>query len=257
MNLKLIIKGFIVGIGKIIPGVSGSMLALGMGIYELVINAITNFFDDIKTNFKFLFNFGFGCFLAIMLFSKLILFLLNNYYYQVIYLFLGLIIGTLIDFGKELKFTKKNIILFGLVLFISLILGNFKGPTFIFKGNLIHYFYVLILGFIDALTSIVPGISGTVIYMLLGSYEFVLGILANPFTSLFIIYLGGLFLGIIIVCLIMHYLLKYKKDQTYIVIMALMVGSLIILFLSILNSFNLSLLIYLLIGLGIGIKCLK
>ena len=45
------LKGIIVGIGKIIPGVSGSMLAISMGIYEKLLNSINNFFSDIKDYF--------------------------------------------------------------------------------------------------------------------------------------------------------------------------------------------------------------
>ena len=77
MNLILILKGFIVGIGKIIPGVSGSMLAITLGVYERVLEAITNFFSNPKQNIKLLVNFSFGLFLAIIFFSKLILFSLN------------------------------------------------------------------------------------------------------------------------------------------------------------------------------------
>ena len=76
MNLRLIIQGFIVGIGKIIPGVSGSMMAMLMGIYEPLMEAVTKFFDNKKKHFYLLFNFGIGIFLAIILFSKIILFLL-------------------------------------------------------------------------------------------------------------------------------------------------------------------------------------
>lgn len=72
MNLKLIVQGFIVGVGKIIPGVSGSMLAMFMGLYEPLREAVTQFFDDKKKHFYLLFNFGIGLFLAIVLFSKII-----------------------------------------------------------------------------------------------------------------------------------------------------------------------------------------
>lgn len=65
MNIKLILKGFIVGIGKIIPGVSGSMLAITLGIYESILEAVTNFFSNIKKNSKLLINFSLGVFLAI------------------------------------------------------------------------------------------------------------------------------------------------------------------------------------------------
>ena len=90
MNLILILKGFIVGIGKIIPGVSGSMLAITLGVYERVLEAITNFFSNPKQNIKLLVNFSFGLFLAIIFFSRLILFSLNNYYDETMFLFIGL-----------------------------------------------------------------------------------------------------------------------------------------------------------------------
>ena len=77
--MKLILIGFIVGIGKIIPGVSGAMLAMMLGVYEKVIDAITNFFGDVRNNTFFLMKFGLGVILAIVIFSKFILFLLHNY----------------------------------------------------------------------------------------------------------------------------------------------------------------------------------
>ena len=79
-NIILFFKGFIVGLGKIIPGVSGSLLAFSLGIYEKAIDAINNFFSDIKENILFLGKIGLGVVLAILLCSKLIIFLLNHYY---------------------------------------------------------------------------------------------------------------------------------------------------------------------------------
>ena len=67
----LFFKGFIIGIAKIIPGVSGAMLAVSFGIYDKLINAITNFFDNKKFNFKFLLILGSSIILAIVLFSSL------------------------------------------------------------------------------------------------------------------------------------------------------------------------------------------
>ena len=49
-NISLIIKGFFIGVGKIIPGVSGSLLAITMGIYDKLMNSIGNFFCNIKEN---------------------------------------------------------------------------------------------------------------------------------------------------------------------------------------------------------------
>lgn len=239
MNISLILKGFVVGIGKILPGVSGSMLAITLGLYEDLLKAVTNFFLDVQKNIKLLGNFCLGLFLAIMLFSKAILFLLNNYYSETMFLFLGLIMGSSLPFIKEIKINKKNIWIFLIVLLIILFGGKIQvAEEFVFRGTLSHYLYIGVLGVIDAFTSIVPGISGTSIFMMLGSYQFVLGILGNPFCLLFVIYGIGVVGGIVVVCYLMYYLLKYFKNETYSAIFALMVGSLGVLFLTVQENLN-------------------
>lgn len=254
MNFLLIIKGFIVGLGKIIPGVSGSMLAMTLGVYEKLLDAITNFFSNKKENFKFLLNFGLGVMLAIIFFSKLILFLLNNYYYETMYLFLGLIIGTLIPFTKTLKFNLRNIIIFLVITILMLLISfNKTTSTFIFTGSLLNYLYTILLGIIDAFTSIIPGISGTAIFMLLGVYEYVLTILSNPFRSIFIIYTLGIIVGIILVCYLMKYMLKKAPNTTYFLIFSFMFSSILILLLNIASTLNLYLSLYLLFGLIFGV----
>jgi len=253
MNIKLILKGFIVGLGKIIPGVSGSMLAITLGIYESILEAVTNFFGNPKKNLKILSNFGIGVFLAIIFFSRLILFLLNSYYEATMYLFLGLIVGTLLPFTKELKWNIKNFLIFIIFLSLTFII-SFKTTNinYIFNGNILDYFYTSFLGLIDAFTSIVPGISGTAIFMLLGTYEYVLKILSNPFSLIFIIYGIGLILGIVIICYVMNYLLKHKREETNIVIFAFMIGSIGVLLMGIKNFFNIFMFLMFIIGVIIG-----
>ena len=253
MNLKLIIQGFIVGVGKIIPGVSGSMLAIFMGIYEPLMEAVTKFFDDKKKHFSLLFNFGIGLFLAIILFSKVILFLLTNYYDITIYLFLGLIMGTVFQFKKNVSFKRKNKILFLVAFFLLFSIPFLESKdVFVFQNSIFHYFYVILLGGIDAITSIVPGISGTAIFMMLGSYEFVLTILGNPFSFLFILYLVGLVLGVIFTCYLMYYLFQRWRNETNVVIFAFSLSSVLLLFLNVSNSINIFLILIFGIGLVLG-----
>lgn len=90
-NIVLIIKGLIIGFAKVMPGVSGAILAISMGVYDKGINAITRFFDNIKENTKFLFFIGIGIIIAIMLGSNIVYFLLNNYYVITMLFFMGLI----------------------------------------------------------------------------------------------------------------------------------------------------------------------
>lgn len=253
MNLILILKGFIVGIGKIIPGVSGSMLAITLGVYERVLEAITNFFSNPKQNIKLLVNFSFGLFLAIIFFSRLILFSLNNYYDETMFLFIGLILGTMIPFTKKLKFNLKNILIILVGVFLTIILTNIKNSTtYLFNDTILDYIYVAFLGMIDAFTSIVPGISGTAIYMTFGVYEFVLSILGNPFSFLFIIYGIGLILGIILISYLMVFLLKKYKDFTYSIIFAFMLSSILILILKVVTYLNIYLVLIFIVGIIIG-----
>ena len=144
MKIKLILQGFIVGIGKIIPGVSGAMLAMFMGIYEDLMEAITKFFDDKKRHFLLLLNFGIGLFLAIVLFSKVILFLLNHYYEETIYLFLGLIMGTVLRFKKSVSFRGKNKYIFFFALLLMFLLPFFFFFFFYFLMRLHRLCLVLV-----------------------------------------------------------------------------------------------------------------
>ena len=253
MNLKLIIQGFIVGIGKIIPGVSGAMMAMLMGIYEDLMEAVTQFFDDKKKHFWLLFNFGIGLFLAIILFSKLLLFLLENYYDITIYLFLGLITGTIFNFRKNISFTKKNTILFVFAFLCMFLLPFFRsGELYVFENNIFHYLYVMVLGGIDAFSSIVPGVSGTAIFMMLGSYEFVLTILGNPFSFYFILFAIGLVVGVIFTCYLMYFLLKTKKEEVNMIIFAFSLSSIILLFLNVSGHFSIFYLFVFALGIFFG-----
>ena len=100
--MKLFIKGFIIGIAKIIPGVSGAMIAVSFNIYDKLINSITNFFDDKKNNLKFLIIVGSGILLSIVLCSNMIRYFINNYYLITMMFFISLIVGGTFNFSKNL-----------------------------------------------------------------------------------------------------------------------------------------------------------
>ena len=122
-NMNLFLKGFIIGIAKIIPGVSGAMIAVTFGIYDRLINAITNFFDDKKENFKFLLIVGSGIFLSIVSCSSIIRYFILNYYLIVMMLFIGLVVGGTYNYSKNIDYSFKNIIIiFSVVLLKGVVL---------------------------------------------------------------------------------------------------------------------------------------
>ena len=241
--LTLLLKGFIIGIAKIIPGVSGALIAISFGIYEKAIKAISNFFENTINNFLFLFPIGLGVLLSISLTSGLILYFINNYYFPTILLFIGLIMGgipSLIDNIniKKVKFIHILILTlsFSTVFLISLVNGqHFFVET---SNESINFLLFFIIGFIDALTMIIPGISGTAVMMILGCYNLLLNFLSSLtsvaaiFTNIFkvIPYLLGIVLCVIILSKVMTYLFDKKKEYMYCGILGFTLSSVLSLF---------------------------
>ena len=112
--MKNFFKGIIVGIGGIAPGLSGSVLLVIFGLYQKTINAIGTLFKNFKKNIMFLVPLFLGFGVGVLLFSKVVDFLLNTFEMQTRFAFLGLVIGTIPLFYKEVKkegFSKKYYIL--------------------------------------------------------------------------------------------------------------------------------------------------
>ena len=218
----LFFKGLIIGLGKIIPGISGSLIALNMGLYERGIYAISHFFKDIKNNFVFLSIVGSGIVISIIFGSRVISFFLTNNYYYTMTLFIGLIMGELPSLRKKTNIkNKKQCIYFILSFFFIIIISLFKNNNnYEFNSSIFNFIYIILIGFIDAATMIIPGISGTVIFMLIGCYEFFLSIFIslNSFNSILkniniiFYFIVGLFLGMILITKLMNFFLEKKKE---------------------------------------------
>ena len=241
--LTLFLKGFIIGIAKIIPGVSGALIAISFGIYEKAIKAISNFFENPINNFLYLFPIGLGVLLSISLTSGLILYFINNYYFPTILLFIGLIMGgipSLID-NINIKKVKFIHILILILSFSTVFLISLVGSQHFFvetSNELINFLLFFIIGFIDALTMIIPGISGTAVMMILGCYNLLLNFLSSLtsmeaiFSNIFkvIPYLLGIVLCVIILSKVMTYLFDKKKEYMYCGILGFTLSSVLSLF---------------------------
>ena len=108
--MKTLLKGIIVGIGGIAPGLSGSVLLVILGLYQKALNAISTLFKNFKKNIAFLIPLIIGFGIGVLIFSKVVDFFLNNFEMQTRFTFLGLVLGTIPLFFKEVKrngFSKK------------------------------------------------------------------------------------------------------------------------------------------------------
>ena len=106
--LLLILKGMIIGVANIIPGVSGGTLMIILGLYEEIINTISHFFKNIKKSLKFIIPLGIGMILSILILSKVISVCLDKYPFPTTIFFVGLIVGGLPLLWNKSKAAKGN-----------------------------------------------------------------------------------------------------------------------------------------------------
>lgn len=245
MKLKLFIKGLIVGLGKIIPGVSGSLLAISLNVYDRAILAITNFFDDVVENTKFLFTLSLGIVVSIIIFSKIILYFITNYYVITMLFFIGLILGGLLIFKSNYTSNKKNLVILLISFLIIIILSSFSHSNkYIIEGNIMDYLVFFGAGIIDAFAAIVPGISGTALLMNVGVYEIMISTISN-ITDINLIITNikilipfglGMVLGFILLSILISYLLKKYHSEMMAFILGVSIGSMMLLVISVFRS---------------------
>lgn len=269
-SLILLIKGIFIGIANIIPGVSGGTIALIMGIYEKFVNSISHFLKNFKENIKFLLPLLIGIALSMVLMSDVISFSFNKFPLATTLFFMGLVMGG-VPFISHKVVDKKNtsnwlifIISFSIVISMIIIgnLGINSGSVSFDNMNIIGYIKLFIIGMISSATMVIPGISGSLILMLIGYYYPVLELikafvhfkdLASNFIIILVLGLGVL-MGIVLVSKIIEKLFSKYENKTNYAIYGFIVASIFAIplatFLKISYSINL---IELLIGILIMI----
>lgn len=238
------IKGFILGIANVIPGVSGGTMAVSMGLYELILSSIGNFFKDIKGNFIKLLPIILGILVAIVSTSKLVTYALTNYKAQTLCLFIGLIFGGVSLIMKKIKGkgSKINYLIFFIVFFFVISLNFLKAGlieiSFTNMG-IIDYLLLLVMGFIASSAMVIPGISGSFILMVLGYYDKIIYTVSTitDFSKLgsnllILVPFGiGVIIGIVFMAKLITNLIKKYETKTYFAIMGFVLSSVVVLLL--------------------------
>ncbi len=243
-KLILFIKGIVLGVAFVIPGVSGGTLAVLLGIYEELIEAASNFYKNMvnfKKYFMYLLPIGLGIIFSVAVFAKLIKFGLEKSPIITILIFLGMIIGGIPALVRNVKGTKINLkdmtlMLVGLIIVISMLIFHKSNSNVVLTNmSITGYITLFLVGAIAAVTMVVPGISGSFTLMLIGYYEPILN-LVNDITSfknlgpnliLIFIFMLGVFIGIIFISKIIEWCLKHYKRETYYAIIGFVLSSII------------------------------
>lgn len=227
--------GIAIGSGAILPGISSGVLCVIFGIYEKLIDSILNFFKSPKKNLKLLLPILIGIFIGVFVFSNMLNYLLTNFPIQIKSIFIGLILGSVPSLIKEINKNssfKLHYLFYTLIAFIIGIASVFleKNISNSIGFETFSYTYLFLSGFLMSIGVIVPGVSSTVILMLMGVYT-------NYLTSISSLYLPtlipmgiGLAVGSFIFIKITNYLIKKHYSQTFYSIIGFTLGSILVLF---------------------------
>ena len=168
--------GFCLGISVFAPGISGSIMAIIMGIYDKLLDIASNPFKKLKANLMFLFPLGIGAVISLVLFVLVFSYLFETYEKAVFMLFIGLIIGNLPMVYKEARMSKfRWYYILGAVaaLTVALVVGIMSegsGEIKTAAGNT-GLIYIAISGALAGFASLIPGMSVSMILIVMGVYD--------------------------------------------------------------------------------------
>ena len=247
-----ILRGIVIGIANIIPGVSGGTMAVSMGIYDKLIGAVTGLFKHFKESIRLLIPLGIGMGIGIVGFGFLLEYLLEYHVLATCLTFVGLIVGGLPILWMNLKsnVAKKpsrrigagEIISFLVLLAIGVGLPLMQGSEGAMKTLVLNpgtIVVLFLLGLIASATMVIPGVSGSMVLMVLGYYSTILALVTGTVTMLKDMDFGGVIqnclllapfgvgvvLGIFLIAKIIEYLFKRFPSQTFAAIIGLIVSS--------------------------------
>lgn len=235
-GVKNLFYGILLGVSNIIPGVSAGTVAVILGIYNTLINSISGILKNFKVNFRFLFFIGIGVLIGIIGLSNTMDNLLEKYPWQMSYLFMGLIAGSIgILFKEAMSFKPKKIhFVYFLITFLILVGMKFINPStdvvIISELNLKTILILVLSGFLASSSMILPGISGSFVLVLLGIYNSIISAVSHFQIKILIPFGVGVVLGFVVMVKLIEYMLKKFKVQSYMAILGLVVGSIVSIF---------------------------
>ena len=188
--IKSILKGMVIGIANIIPGVSGGTMMVSMGIYDKLIHCVTHLFSEFKKSLAFLLPIALGMGIAIVGSSFGLEYLFATFPIQTNLLFIGLILGGLPAIWKNVKGNKikpghilAGVLFFALVVGMA-IMGESEGNAADLSFGLVNVLKLFGVGVVAAATMVIPGVSGSMMLLLMGYYNPIINSINDFFRSL-------------------------------------------------------------------------
>ncbi len=235
--LVLALKGMAMGAADVVPGVSGGTIAFISGIYEELLQSISNInIGLLKTlkkegfakawkqlNGNFLLALFSGIFISIISLAKMISWLLEKHPILLWSFFFGLVLASIIYVGKQInKWNIITIILMVIAVISAYIITSL--PPLVSESS--STLFLFLAGAIAICAMILPGISGSFILVLLGAYKPVLAALTNKDFLSIGIFILGCFTGLLTFSRILKWLFANYKNYTLAALTGFIIGSL-------------------------------
>jgi putative membrane protein len=243
--LKDILKGVLIGIANIIPGVSGGTMAVSMGIYDKMIYAINNIRKQFKKSIKFLLPYIIGAVISIAILSVIIEMLFDRRPLETSLGFIGLIVGGIPVLLKKVKnkgfkasYAISFVCFFALIIVLQLLQGN-EGTAVVLNASPKMMIILFLVGILASATMVIPGVSGSMILMLLGFYQPIIDMISQCVTALkdfdfnlifkngiiLLPFAIGVLLGIVIIAKLITFLFEKFETVTFYGIIGLVAAS--------------------------------
>lgn len=243
--------GFFIGLAVIVPGISGSTVAIIFKLYDQFLYALGNLFKKFKKCFTFLLPIGLGILLGVLLGFIAVKKLIEILPFAIVCLFAGLMCGAFPAVKDELKGaqrTGKRITLFAVGLCIPVAIGCFSAISSVKNGAetavdafaSVQWWHVvvgLVIGCVMSLTQIVPGLSASAFLMAVGWFQSVVSSVSMTYWKsnphVFLVYgaLGvGFLIGLFGFSKLLTVLFEKARATAYFVIVGLSLGSILSMF---------------------------
>lgn len=223
-----VIKGVIIALGFILPGVSGGVLAAILGIYERLISFLAHIKKDFLENIRFFLPVGIGAVLGIALLSAPVEWLLRNFQVITLWAFAGAIIGTLPSLIKSAREKGPARLSDQIWLWTTFVVS---GLLLYFLGNLVgeipaNFLTFILAGALIALGILVPGLSPSNLLLILGLYTpMLIGFKRLDLIGTFLPILIGGVLSILLFSKAMDYALAHHHSKVYHFIIGIVLSS--------------------------------
>ncbi len=215
----------------LVPGVSGGSMAMILGIYDRLIEAVSDFFKDMKSNFVFLFLFVVSAGAGMLLLAKPILSLLDSYPKAMGFFFIGAVAGGIpaIYTQAQIKTISWKYVLYvaaGMVVVAMLSVFPTSELATTVSGERTAFTFLVIAGLVAAAALILPGISVSYLLLIMGLYHELMRAISE-LDMAFLFPIGiGLLAGIILLTKGLKFIMTRYPQISYLTILGFVIGSL-------------------------------